>query len=82
MQGLFTEPLLTKTDGDLNYLARRMELEFVRSVYTGNRITCTLRNESVTERDDRYEIESSVVCANGDGSTVLEGAILGLVWKG
>ncbi|ELY41932.1 hotdog family protein [Natronorubrum tibetense] len=81
VQGLLTATLPTKIGGDLSYLARRMELEFVRPVYTGERITCTLRNESVDERDDRYEIESSVVCTNGDGKNVLEGEIAGLIWK-
>ena len=81
VQGLLTASLPTKIGGDLSYLARRMELEFVRPVYTGDRITCTLRNESVNERDDRYEIESSIVCTNGDGKIVLEGEITGLIWK-
>lgn len=82
VQGLLTASLSTKIGGDLSYLARRMELEFVRPVYTGERITCTWRNESVVERDDRYEIESSVVCTNGEDEIVLEGAISGLIWKG
>ncbi|WP_436346053.1 MaoC/PaaZ C-terminal domain-containing protein [Natronorubrum sp. FCH18a] len=82
VQGLLTASLSTKIGGDLSYLARRMELEFVRPVYTGERITCTWRNESVVERDDRYEIESGVVCTNGDDEIVLEGAISGLIWKG
>lgn len=81
VQGLLTASLSTKIGGDLSYLARRMELEFVRPVYTDERITCTWRNESVVERDDRYEIETSIECANGDGKIVLEGAISGLIWK-
>lgn len=81
VQGLLTAFLSAKIGSDLSYLARRMELEFVRPVYTGERISCLWRNESVVELDDRYEIETSVECVNGDGEIALEGAISGLIWK-
>ncbi|WP_137290609.1 hotdog family protein [Natronorubrum halophilum] len=81
VQGLLTATLPTKIGGDLSYLARRMDLEFRRPVYTGDRITCEWRTDVVDERDDRYEIEGSVVCTNGDERIVLDGKIDGIVWK-
>jgi acyl dehydratase len=81
VQGLLTATLPTKIGGDLNYIARGMEFEFVRPVHTGDRIVCTCRLESVTEREDVYDVETAVVCTDGDGEEVLRGAIDGLIPK-
>ena len=81
VQGLLTATLPTKIGGDLSYIARTMEFEFRKPVYTGNTIRCEWTNESVEEREDRYAVTSSVVCTNEDGETVMEAHIDGLVWK-
>lgn len=81
VQGLLTATLPTKIGGDLQFVARRMDLEFVRPVYTGETISCRWVNDAVTERDDRYELDVSVVCTKDDGTVVLEASIDGLVWK-
>ncbi|QLK26469.1 MaoC family dehydratase N-terminal domain-containing protein [Natrinema zhouii] len=81
VQGLLTATLPTKIGGDLNYIARGMELEFVEPVYTGERIRCTVRLESVTERDGYYDVESTAVCENEDGEDVMRAEIDGLIPK-
>ena len=81
VHGLLTATLPTKIGGDLEVLARRMDLEFRRPVYTGQRITCTWTFESVEEREDRYVIGVDVVCENDDGEPVLTGTVEGLIWK-
>lgn len=81
VQGLLTATLPTKIGGDLNYIARSMEFEFRQPVHTGERITCTCRLESVTERDNYYDVESSAVCTNEDGDDVLRAEIDGLIPK-
>jgi acyl dehydratase len=81
VQGLLTATLPTKIGGDLSYIARTMEFEFRKPVYTGNTITCEWTNESVEERADRYTVTSLVVCTNDDGETVMEASIDGLIWK-
>ncbi|MDQ2906306.1 MAG: enoyl-CoA hydratase, partial [Chloroflexota bacterium] len=40
VQGLLTATLPTKLGGDLNYIARQMEFEFLRPVFTGDTIRC------------------------------------------
>ncbi|WP_408958555.1 dehydratase [Natrinema sp. 74] len=80
-QGLLTATLPTEIGGKLNYIARNMAFEFLQPVYTGERISCTCRLEAVTERDDRYEVESSAVCTNEDGEDVLRAEIDGIVPK-
>ena len=79
VQGLLTATLPTKIGGELRYLARSMTFEFVRPVYTGDRITCTVRLESVTERDGYYDVESAAVCTDDADEVVLRGEIDGIV---
>jgi acyl dehydratase len=81
VQGLLTATLPTKIGGDLSYIARTMEFDFHKPVYTGNTITCEWTNETVEEREDRYDVTSSVVCYNEDEETVMEAHIDGLIWK-
>ena len=81
VQGLLTATLPTKIGGELNYIARGMEFEFVRPVHTGDRIRCTVWLESVTERDDDYDVQCSAVCTNEDGEDVLRADIDGIIPK-
>ena len=81
VHGLLTATLPTKIGGDLEVLAKAMEFEFVRPVYTGETISCTWTTESVAERDDRYELTADAVCENGNGEVVLTATVDGLVWK-
>jgi acyl dehydratase len=81
VQGLLTATLPTKIGGDLGVLARTMEFEFLEPVYTGQPITCEVTTEEVEERDDRYDIASTVVCRRSDGP-VMRARFEGLIWKG
>lgn len=81
VQGLLTATMPTKMGGDNEVLARTMEFEFLQPVYTGERIVCSSSYETVTERDDRFEFTSNVVCENEDGEAVLAATIEGLIWK-
>jgi 3-hydroxybutyryl-CoA dehydratase len=40
VHGLLTASIGTKIGGDLHYIAREMEMEFLRPVFTGDTITC------------------------------------------
>ncbi|MCL7418025.1 MAG: dehydratase, partial [Halalkalicoccus sp.] len=55
VQGLLTATIPTKIGGDQEFIARTMEYDFRRPVYTGERITCEWTTETVEERADRYE---------------------------
>ncbi|ELZ02625.1 MaoC/PaaZ C-terminal domain-containing protein [Natrialba asiatica] len=81
VQGLLTATMPTKLGGDNEVLARTMEIEFIRPVYTGEHVTCRSTYETVAERDDRYEFTSAVDCENEGGETVLRATIEGLIWK-
>lgn len=81
VHGLLTATMPTKIGGGLEVLARSMEFEFVRPVYTSETVSCVWTNESVKERDDGYVIVADVVCENGDGEVVLTADVEGVVRK-
>jgi Acyl dehydratase len=81
VHGLLTATLPTKVGGDLEVLARSMEFEFRRPVYTGETVSCVWTNESIEENDDGYEITADIVCENGDGEVVMTADIEGVVRK-
>lgn len=81
VHGLLTAALPTQIGGDLEVLARSMDFEFHRPVYTGEPVTCRWTTKTVTEREDRYDLVADVVCENGGGEAVLTATIEGLVWK-
>lgn len=80
VHGLLTATLPTKIGGDLDVLARTMEFEFHRPVYTGQLIVCEVTVTDVTRRDDRAAVEADVVCHRGDeAEPVLTGGFEGVV---
>lgn len=80
LHGLLTATLPTKIGGDLEVMSTRMDLRFLKPVYTGQSIHCRWRHESIEEREERYDLEVDVKCTVGD-DVVLEGTIEGVMWK-
>lgn len=81
VQGLLTGSLMTKIGGDLNYIARTMDYEFLKPVHTGETLTCEWTVESKTEREDRYLLENDVVYRNESDDIVIDARTTGLIWK-
>jgi len=81
VQGLLTGSLMTKIGGDLSYVARTMEYEFLEPVYTGEPVTCEWTVASRAEREDRYLLENDVVYRDDDGEVVVDAGTDGLIWK-
>lgn len=81
VQGLLTATIPTKIGGDLEFLARTMEYDFRRPVYTGEEITCEWTTEEIEEREDRYEAAGTAVCRNEEDVVVMSGYFEGLIWK-
>jgi acyl dehydratase len=78
VHGLLTATLPTKLGGDIDFLARTMEFEFHRPVYTGQTVRCELTLDKVTERDDRYDVAGTYVCTV-EGDVVMRGESDGVV---
>lgn len=84
VQGLLTATLPTKIGGDLNYLARTMEFEFMRPVFTGDTIHCSATITHVEQREGRNgerrtHMSFDCVCTNQHGKEVLTVRISGLI---
>lgn len=80
VHGLLTATMPTKIGGDIDYVARTMEFDFPRPVYTGEAITCELTVDAVSEREGRTELDTSWVCTDEDDEIVMTGSSSGMVF--
>jgi 3-hydroxybutyryl-CoA dehydratase len=80
VQGLLTATLPTKVGGDHNVLARNMNFEFLRPVFTGDTIICEVKIEKYERQDnDRTAIVASFICKNQNEKEVLTGGFSGVI---
>ncbi|AXI11019.1 enoyl-CoA hydratase [Oceanobacillus sp. 143] len=80
IQGLLTATLPTKIGGDNNVLARKMNFEFFRSVFTGDTIRCEVTIEKFEKQDDsRISILAKFLCKNQNMKQVLSGSFAGVI---
>lgn len=82
VHGLLTATLPTQIGGELGVLARSVEFEFRAPVYTGEAIRCDVTTTAVDAREDRYDVETDIVCRRvADDVVVLRGWLDGLIWQ-
>lgn len=80
IQGLLTATLPTKVGGDHNVLARTMNFEFFRPVFTGDKIICDVTIEKYEKQDhNRMSIMASFLCTNHLDKVVLRGEFAGVI---
>ena len=81
IQGLLTATLPTKIGGDANVLARTMNFEFLRPVFTGDTIKCEVKIEEYAwqENKNRTSICTSFLCKNQYEKEVLKGSFSGII---
>ncbi|MCK2004273.1 MaoC family dehydratase N-terminal domain-containing protein [[Brevibacterium] frigoritolerans] len=80
IQGLLTATLPTKVGGDHNILARTMNFEFLRPVFTGDTIVCKVKIEKYERQENnRMTIISSFLCKNQNEKEVLKGGFSGII---
>ena len=80
VQGLLTATLPTKVGGDHNVLARTMNFEFLRPVFTWDTIICEVKIEKYeTQENNRTAIAASFLCENQNGKEVLKGDFAGVI---
>lgn len=82
VQGLLTATLPTKIGGDYNVLARTMNFEFLRPVFTDDTIKCEVTIAQYEERNETSDaITASFICTNDVGKIVLTGNFSGVILK-
>ncbi len=80
VQGLLTATLLTKVGGDFNVLARTMNFEFLRPVFSGDTIRCDVMIEQFElDEKNRQAINTSFYCINQLNKEVLKGSFSGII---
>lgn len=80
VQGLLTATLPTKIGGDNHVLARTMNFEFFRPVFTEDIILCEVTIEEYEKRrEDRMSIATTFTCTNQHEKVVLQGSFAGVI---
>jgi 3-hydroxybutyryl-CoA dehydratase len=79
VQGLLTASIATKIGGDLNYIARNMEYEFIRPVFANDTVSCELTIISVEKKRDYDMVAMKVVYFKQNGEIVLRGSSQGII---
>ncbi|WP_066309063.1 hotdog domain-containing protein [Bacillus sp. FJAT-29814] len=80
VQGLLTATLPTKVGGDYNVLARNMNFEFLRPVFTGDTIVCEVKIEKYERQDNnRTAIIATFIGKNQHEKEVLKGDFSGVI---
>ncbi|MBE3567569.1 MAG: MaoC family dehydratase [Thermogemmatispora sp.] len=79
VQGLLTASIPTKLGGDLNFIARSMQMEFLRPVFAGDRIRCEMTVSRLEPGDGYLSLELVSVCRNQHGKEVLRGSAQGII---
>ncbi|MDP7980203.1 enoyl-CoA hydratase [Bacillus multifaciens] len=80
VQGLLTSTLPTKVGGDYNVLARKMDFEFLRPVFSGDTIRCDVIIEQFElDEKNRTKITAAFSCINQLEKEVLKGSFSGVI---
>ncbi|KPB05019.1 MaoC/PaaZ C-terminal domain-containing protein [Bacillus sp. CHD6a] len=79
VHGLLTASIGTKIGGDLNYIAREMNMEFLRPVFTGDTITCVATLTNVQQQEDYKQVNVTSIYTNQNGKQVLIGNSKGII---
>ncbi|TVP86055.1 MAG: enoyl-CoA hydratase [Alkalicoccus sp.] len=80
VQGLLTAVLPTKVGGDYNVLARTMNFEFLRPVFTEDTIVCRVTIEQYEKQErNRTAVTASFRCHNQLKKEVLTGGFAGII---
>ncbi len=80
VQGLLTAVLPTKVGGDHNVLARTMNFEFLRPVFTDDTIVCRVTIDQYEKQEKkRTPITASFRCHNQLEKEVLTGEFAGVI---
>ncbi len=81
VQGLLTASLITDVGAELGLMGQAMNLNFLRPVYSGDSITCTLRLERVEESNKSFNLLFSCEFLNQNNKKVLTGEGRGVIFK-
>ncbi|RKD75180.1 acyl dehydratase [Sinobaca qinghaiensis] len=79
VHGLLTASIGTKIGGGLHYIARELNSEFLRPVFSGDTVICELEILTVDKQDARRVVSLRSTYRNQDGKEVLRGTSSGVI---
>jgi len=79
VHGLLTASIGTKIGGDMNYIAREMNMKFLRPVFTGDTITCEATLTDVQQQEGYKQVQVTSIYTNQKGKQVLLGSSKGII---
>jgi len=79
VHGLLTASLGTKIGGDMNYIARTMNNEFLRPVFTGDTIKCEVTITDIVKEEGFSRYSLQLAYFNQKGKEVLVGTSHGII---
>ncbi len=79
-QGLLVASIVTKIGGEMNYIAKSMEINISLPVFEDESILGQLEITRILTRPKRMKLEMDCKCFNSEGQIVLHGYSKGQVW--
>lgn len=79
VHGLLTASLATKTGGQLGFIARRMDWEFLRPARACDTIEAKVTVRGLAEAKSGVKVEFDLAIENQHGESVLRGDNTGLI---
>jgi acyl dehydratase len=79
VHGLLTATLPTKIGGDMNFIARQLNFQFLRPVFSGDTVRCEVTLLELEPGDHSTRVKSSWRCLNQHGKEVMRGEANGVV---
>ncbi|GEK34186.1 enoyl-CoA hydratase [Kurthia sibirica] len=82
VHGLLTTTILTEFGGENNFMARNVNLQFLRPVYTGDLISCVITLDQYDRHPikPQYQVKTSFIGKNQDGKEVATGYFEGVIF--
>jgi acyl dehydratase len=82
VQGLLTATLPTKVGGDLDFIARELNFQFLRPVFSGDTIRCEVTLTEILPAQQYTHLAVKWVCRNQTGKEVMTGQGRGVIFPG
>jgi len=79
-QGLLVASLVTKLGGDMNYVARSMDMEFLLPVYEDEPVVGELTVTQLVKTQKRIKLTMECKIINEAGEVVVRGITAGQIW--
>ena len=79
IHGLLTATIPTKLGGDINYIAREINYEFLRPVFTGDTVRADAVITDMEPGEGHVKIAMNFSCYNQSGKEVMRGGTRGII---